>query len=116
MRKTLALFCLAIAPAALKSQAAKQAGAAAQPAPDAQQIASAVLPLPKEFRESARVLGYHAGSSQLVPLREGTGAFTCLATDPKESDFHVACYHKSLEPFMARGRALRAQGVIGPQV
>ena len=36
---------------------------------------------------------------------------TCLATDPKVKDvFHVACYHNSLEPFMARRRELRAQG------
>jgi hypothetical protein len=28
----------------------------------------------------------------------------------------VACYHHSLEPFMARGRALRAQGITGEKV
>ena len=28
----------------------------------------------------------------------------CLADDPNESPrWHVACYHKALEPFMARG-------------
>jgi len=41
---------------------------------------------------------------------------TCLASDPKVERFHVACYHKVLEPFMARGRELRAQGVTGPEV
>jgi hypothetical protein len=40
----------------------------------------------------------------------------CLASNPDAKDFHVACYHKLLEPFMARGRELRAQGVKGEQV
>jgi hypothetical protein len=35
----------------------------------------------------------------------------CLADDPREDRFHVACYHETLEPFMARGRELRAQGL-----
>src|SRR5439155_11683652 len=30
--------------------------------------------------------------------------------------FHSACYHKGMEPFMARGRALRLQGIVGDQV
>ena len=35
----------------------------------------------------------------------------CLATDPKDKvSFHVACYHSSLDPFMARGRELRLKG------
>ena len=83
--------------------------AAAQP-PAAQQIAAAVLPLPAEFRASATVLGYGADGA-LGTLRGGTGPYVCLAPDPKRADFHVACYHRSLEPFMARGRALRAQGI-----
>lgn len=93
------------------------AGAAAQgaPLPAAQQIAAAVLPLPLEFRDHATVLGYDA-AGKLVPLREGTGDMVCLADDPAVKRFHVACYHKSLEPFMARGRALRASGVTGGQV
>jgi hypothetical protein len=32
------------------------------------------------------------------------------------TQFHVACYHRALEPFMARGRALRASGVTGDRV
>jgi hypothetical protein len=87
----------------------------ASPAPPAQQIASAVLPLPEEFRASATVMGYGAGG-KLAELRGGNGPFVCLATDPKVARFHVACYHRSLEPFMARGRALRAEGVTGDQV
>ena len=81
------------------------------PAPDPQ-VAAAVQPLPEEFREGATVLGYRAGSTELVPLREGSGPFICLADDPAEAPrFHVACYHRSLADFMARGRALRAAKV-----
>lgn len=79
------------------------------------QIAAATLPLPAEFRDSARVLGY-SESGTLQMLREGNGEFTCLASDPKVDRFHVACYHRSLEPFMARGRALRASGITGERV
>ena len=93
-----------------------QAQAAPVVAPSAQQITAAVLPLPQEFRADARVLGYQAGRRGLVPLRAGKGAFTCLAADPAAKEFHVACYHQSLEPFMARGRALRASGVTGDRV
>ena len=76
--------------------------------PAEQQIAAAVLPLPAHLRADATVLGY-AQNGQLVTLRKGTGAMTCLASNPATQQFHVACYHKSLEPFMARGRELRAQ-------
>ena len=55
-------------------------------------------------------------SRQLPALREAKGPFTCLASDPAQKAFHVACYHKSMEPFMARGRALRASGVTGDAV
>ena len=97
---------------------AQATAATTTPAPltEEQQIASAVLPLPTEFRDSARVIGYHAGSTTLAVLREGRGPFTCLASDPAAQRFHVACYHRSLEPFMARGRALRAAGTTGAKV
>ena len=75
------------------------------------QIHSATAPLPEEFRSNATVLGYEAGKAGLVLLHNGSGSFTCLADDPSDERFHVACYHKSLEPFMARGRELRAQHV-----
>ncbi|MEO5798317.1 MAG: hypothetical protein ABIZ70_07325 [Gemmatimonadales bacterium] len=109
MRRTLVLTVFtALAPALLAAQA---------PIPPAdQQIAVAVLPLPAEFRADATVLGY-SPEGKLVTLRDGKGAMTCLADDPKEEKaFHVACYHKSMEPFMARGRALRASGVTGDKV
>lgn len=102
------LLGLSLAPALLHAQSSIL--------PAEQQIASAVVALPQEFRADARVLGYRADSPQLVALREGSGPFTCLASDPAAKEFHVACYHQSLEPFMARGRALRASGVKGEMV
>lgn len=77
----------------------------------AAQIAAATAPLPEEFRMGASVLGYSVTSRNLVELRHGTGPYTCLADDPSDERFHVACYHNSLEPFMVRGRELRAQKV-----
>ena len=110
MRTHLWLIALSVAPAALAAQAPRPSNKPATPPPDPQQIAAAVLAVPTEFRTGARVLGYHAGSARLVTLREGTGPFVCLASDPAGSRFHVACYHQTLEPFMARGRELRATG------
>src|SRR5438128_12252247 len=89
--------------------------ACAQVPPAPQQITAALLAAPKELRPDATVLGYTA-EGKLVPLRKGSGPMICLASNPKEEQFHVACYHRSLEPFMARGRALRAQGVTGDAV
>jgi hypothetical protein len=103
------------APLALFAQAEKTEKPG-NPLPDAQQINAAVAPLPAEFRESAQVLGYRAGSPKLVVLRKGAGPFTCLATDPALQRYHAACYHQSMEPFMVRGRELREEGVKGEKV
>lgn len=84
-------------------------------APADEQIAAAVLPLPEEYRATATVLGY-APDGKLTTLRKGTGTMTCLADDPKVQQFHVACYHNAMEPFMARGRELRQSGITGTQV
>lgn len=81
-------------------------------APPADQIASALLAAPKERRADATVLGYNAQGA-VVTLRQGTNDLICLANDPAGKSFSVACYHKDLEPFMARGRELAAQGVQG---
>ena len=107
------VLCLALVPTTLQAQ---EAPGSPRVLTAEQQIASAVLPLPQEFRADARVLGYQTGRRELAPLREGKGPFTCLASDPSGEQFHVACYHQSLEPFMARGRALRASGVKGDMV
>ncbi len=83
--------------------------------PADQQIAAAVLPLPTEMRAGATVMGYKE-PGKLVVLREGKNGMHCLALYVTRPDFHVACYHKGLEPLMARGRELRAQGVTGAKV
>jgi hypothetical protein len=112
MRAMRFMLVIGAVPGVLCAQAPKQAGAgaAADVPPPAQQISAAVLALPNEYREGAKVLGYRAGTKGFVTLREGTGPFTCLANDPAGKMFHVACYHQTLEPFMARGRELRASG------
>lgn len=76
------------------------------------QVASAVLAAPAERRDGAAVLGYDA-QGKLVTLRQGSNELVCLASNPKDTKFSVACYHKDLEPFMARGRELAAQGITG---
>ena len=89
--------------------------AAAADVPSAQvQIAGAVLAAPAELREGAAVLGFDAHGGR-VQIREGKNELICLATDPAKTAFNVACYHKDLEPFMARGRELLAQNVTGPK-
>ncbi|MEX2262231.1 MAG: hypothetical protein WD696_09785 [Bryobacteraceae bacterium] len=74
----------------------------------ADQIASAILAAPKERRGEAAVLGYNA-KGEVTTLRKGTNEFVCLADNPADKAFSVACYHKDLEPFMARGRELAVQ-------
>jgi FtsP/CotA-like multicopper oxidase with cupredoxin domain len=79
------------------------------------QVAAAVLPLPAELRDGATVLGYRDGRT-LSEIRKGSNGTTCLADDPQAPAFHVACYQDAMEPFMARGRALRESGVKGEAV
>jgi len=87
--------------------------AVAQTTPAAEdQIASASQAAPEELRAGVAVLGYGA-DGKLTTLRKGTNDLICLADDPKDNRFSVACYHKDLEPFMARGRELDAQGIKG---
>ncbi|MCP9236203.1 hypothetical protein [Lewinella sp. JB7] len=72
-------------------------------------VATALLAAPEASREGAKVIGYNT-AGEFVTLREGTNEFICLADDPNTEGFNAACYHKDLEPFMARGRELRAAG------
>jgi hypothetical protein len=73
-------------------------------------IAQAVSPAPSTLRADATVLGSDS-AGKWVTLRKGTNDLICLADDPHHKTFHVSCYFKALEPFMARGRELRAQGL-----
>lgn len=74
-------------------------------------VQTATLPLPASLRDAATVLA--RDGEAWVSVRDGEGDFICLADDPEDERFHVACYHHSLGPYMARGRELRAQGITG---
>ncbi|MDO8544614.1 MAG: hypothetical protein Q7S40_29585 [Opitutaceae bacterium] len=97
MKLRLAVFCLA------------STACAADIPPADWQIKTAVLAAPKADRDAVAILGYDA-AGRVVELRKGTNSLVCLADDPRQKGFSVACYHKDLEPFMARGRALAAGG------
>lgn len=84
-------------------------GSAAQEPPDERVIAEAVSALPEVMRDGAEVRAFRDG--ELVKIREGTNGLVCLGDDPAREGWHVACYHKELDPFMRRGRELRAQGI-----
>lgn len=102
-------------PALLLLAAVGQAPATPAAIPPAEaQIAAAVQAAPSDRRGGAAVLGYDAQGA-LVTLRAGTNDLVCLADDPKNPSFQVSCYHKDLEPFMARGRELVARGVKGEE-
>jgi hypothetical protein len=74
-----------------------------------QQIISALLAVPLEGREGATVYGF-SETGEFMTLREGTNEFVCIADDPNKDGFQAVCYHKSLEPMMARGRELTKEG------
>ena len=88
------------------------AATAADAPPKDVQIAAAVLAAPAELRDGAAVLGFDAQGKR-VTLREGKNDLICLASDPAKTTFEVDCYHKDLEPFMARGRELNEQKITG---
>jgi hypothetical protein len=80
-----------------------------------QQIEAAVMAAPQALQKGAKVYGYN-DEGEWTTLREGDNALICIADDPQKSNFHVACYYKGLEPFMKRGRELRAQGLTRKEV
>lgn len=73
------------------------------------QIKTAVLPAPENDRDNAMVYGYDI-AGKLVVLREGTNNLVCIGDNPNKDGISVSCYSKKLEPFMARGRELTAEG------
>lgn len=73
------------------------------------QIRTALMAVPEEFRDGAKVYGYTA-TGQFTTLREGSNAYIALADDPATTSFSTAAYHKDLDPFMARGRQLKSEG------
>ncbi len=74
-----------------------------------EQINAALQAAPKNKRAEATVLGY-TKNGEVVTLKKGTNELICLSDNPKNKSYSVACYHKDLEPFMTRGRALKAAG------
>jgi hypothetical protein len=100
MRYSLLLTAVLVLPVTLQAQV-----------PDpAIQIAGATSAAPEAFRAGATVLGYDS-NRKLVTLREGSNEMICIADNPADTRWAVACYHKDLEPFMRRGRELRVTGI-----
>ena len=87
---------------------------AAEPGDAEAQLAAAIQAAPEGRRGGARVLGWTA-DGKVVELRAGSNDLVCLAARPGDAQWSVACYHESLEPFMARGRELTAQGIEGQE-
>ncbi|GGW85812.1 hypothetical protein [Salegentibacter mishustinae] len=73
------------------------------------QIKMASMAAPEEDRDSVTVYGYNK-EGKVVLLKEGTNNLVCIADDPNMNGISVSCYNKKLEPFMSRGRELKAEG------
>ena len=80
----------------------------ATPSPDIQ-IKTALLAAPQDMRAGAMVYGYGI-KGEMIVLRIGTNEMICIADNPAQKGLSVSCYHKDLEPFMARGRELKDAG------
>lgn len=78
-------------------------------------VATALMAAPEESRSGCKVIGYNM-AGEFVTFKEGTNEFIVLVDNPKQDGFNAACYHKDLEPFMARGRALKAEGKKGQEI
>ena len=99
MKKTIALLVTVLC----------SIGAFAQLPSTEVQIKTALLAAPADKRADAMVYGYN-DKGDIVLLRKGKNEMVCIGDDPKVAGLSVSCYHKDLEPFMARGRELKKQG------
>ncbi len=79
------------------------------------QIKTALMAVPNDYKAGAKVYGYDANGN-FTTLREGNNDYIALASDPKKDKFSTAAYHKDLDAFMARGRALRKEGKDGKEI
>ncbi len=70
-----------------------------------EQVAQALVAAPADFMEGAGVKGY-ASDGSIVELRTGTNELVCMSDNPDKDGFQASCFHKSLEPYFARGREL----------
>jgi hypothetical protein len=73
------------------------------------QMKAAVMAAPEDQRDGVMIYGF-AEDGKFIVLRKGTNGLICLADDPAQKGFNVACYYKELDEFMARGRELRKEG------
>lgn len=115
VRSALPLALAAALLAGAATTACREGESTVQVKPDQRQIAEAVLAAPESMRQGAGVLGY-GSEGRVTTLRQGSNQLLCLADDPSADGFQVSCYHRDLEPFMARGRELRRQGMEGEAV
>lgn len=74
-----------------------------------EQIDQAVLAASEKDRAESTVYGF-TKDGEFVKLREGSNQMICISDNPTKKGFSVACYHKQLDEFMARGRELKAAG------
>lgn len=101
MKKTISLLCIGLAfTQILKAQEI--------PSKD-WQVKTALMAVPQDYKDGATVYGYDT-SGNFVTLKKGANDYIALADDPEKESFSTAAYHKDLEPFMARGRELKAMG------
>lgn len=73
------------------------------------QIKTALMAVPQDYKDGVTVYGYDTHGN-FVTLRKGANDYIAIADDPEKERFSTAAYHKDLEPFMARGRELKAMG------
>ncbi|PCE64074.1 hypothetical protein [Sediminicola luteus] len=78
-------------------------------------VATALMAAPAESRAGCTVIGYNM-AGEFVTFKEGNNEFICLTDDPKKPGFNAACYHKDLDPFMARGRELKKEGKSSKEI
>jgi len=79
------------------------------------EISQAILAAPAADRDAATILGWDQ-DGVFKTLREGTNELVCISDNPEKDGFEVACYHRDLDPYMARGRELRASGKNGREI
>ncbi|MBC7891626.1 MAG: hypothetical protein H7Y12_05380 [Sphingobacteriaceae bacterium] len=79
------------------------------------QLKTGVLAAPAESRAGATVYGFNEKNETML-LRKGTNDLVCLADNPGQKGFSVACFHKDLLPFMQRGWKLKEEGKNPAQV
>jgi hypothetical protein len=79
------------------------------------QIKAAVLAAPADKRAGAAVYGY-LPNKEFTLLRKGSNELICLADNPDQKGYSASCYHRDLDPFMARGRELKKQGKASQEI